>query len=65
MESSKWLWAGIGFQFGMGYTLAYFVYQIGTLLTTGSFGTGVIPGLIAVALMAGILVYLIQKQEEK
>ena len=65
MESSKWLWAGIGFQFGMGYTLAYFVYQIGTFLTTGSFGTGVIPGLIAVALMAGTLVYLIHKQDEK
>ena len=65
MESSKWLWGGIGFRSGMGYTLAYFVYQIGRLLTTGSFGTGVIPGLIAVALMAGTLVYLIHKQDEK
>ena len=65
MESKKWLWAGIGFQFGMGYTLAFFVYQIGTLLTTGSFGTGVIPGLIAVALMSARIVYLIHRKDEK
>ena len=65
MESGKWLMAGIGFQLGMGYTLAYFVYQLGTLLTTGSFGAGALPGLVAVALLAGIIVYLIQKKEEK
>lgn len=65
MESKKWLWAGIGFQFGMGYTLAFFVYQIGTLLTTGIFGTGVIPGLIAVALMSASIVYLIHRKDEK
>lgn len=64
-ESKKWLWAGIGFQFGMGYTLAFVVYQTGTLLTTGSFGTGVIPGLIAVALMSASIVYLIHRKDEK
>ncbi|PTQ85915.1 ferrous iron transport protein B [Trichococcus patagoniensis] len=65
MESSKWLWGAIGFQFGMGYTLAYFVHQIGTLLTTGRFGPGMIPGLIAVALMAAIIGYLIRKKDAK
>ena len=65
MDSRKWLWAGVGFQFGMGYTVAYFVYQVGTLLTTGSFGAGVIPGFIAVALMVGIIAYLMNKPDKK
>jgi ferrous iron transport protein B len=65
MESRKWLLAGIGFQFGMGYTVAYFVYQIGTLITTGSLGTGVVPGFLAVTLFAGILVYLIRKKDQR
>ena len=64
LESRKWLWAGIGFQFGMGYTVAFLVYQIGTLITTKSFGTGVIPGLLAVAFFAGIIVYLINRNDQ-
>ena len=65
MESKKWLWAGIGFQFGMGYTAAYLVYQIGTLITTGSFGDAVIPGLIAVGLFIGFIFYLMKKNRGK
>ncbi|MCT4563671.1 MAG: ferrous iron transport protein B [Maledivibacter sp.] len=61
MENSKWLWAGIGFQFGMGYVVAFLTYQIGTLATTGSFGRGFIPGLIAVAAMVAYVVYLVKK----
>ena len=34
MKSAKWLWAGIGLQFGTGYAVGYLVYQIGTLITT-------------------------------
>ena len=33
MKSSKWLWGGIGLQFGVGYTAGYLVYTIGTLIT--------------------------------
>ena len=65
MESKKWLWAGIGFQFGMGYTVAYFVYQIGTLITSGSFGVGVIPGFLLVSLFVAIIVHLIRKNEQR
>jgi ferrous iron transport protein B len=61
MESRKWLWAGVGFQFSMGYTVAFFVYQIGTLITTGSFGAGFVPGLLAVAVIIGILVALMHR----
>ncbi|HEY8348511.1 MAG TPA: ferrous iron transporter B [Clostridia bacterium] len=65
MGSRKWLWAAIGFQFGMGYTVAYLVNQIGTLITTGSFGAGAIPGFLAVALYAGILAYLMRRKGQR
>ena len=59
MKSKKWLWGGIGLQMGVGFSVGYLVYQIGTLITTGSFGAGFLPGLIAVLAFAGILVHLI------
>lgn len=32
MKSKKWLFGGIGLQFGIGYTVSYLVYTIGTLI---------------------------------
>lgn len=61
MESRKWLWGAISFQLGMGYTLAFLVYQIGTLATTGALGQGFLAGLIAVAVIVGTVVYLMRK----
>ena len=61
IKSKKWLLGGIALQFGTGYAVAFLVYQIGTLATTGAVGTGFIPGLIAVLVMAGIVVWLIHK----
>ena len=63
MKSAKWLWAGIGLQLGTGYTVGFLVYQIGTLITTGSVGAGFVPGLIAVAVFAVVLVHLCLKSE--
>ncbi len=57
MESPKWLFAGIGLQLGVGYVVAFFVYQIGTLITTGALGNAFIQGLIAVAVILGIIIY--------
>ncbi len=64
MQDKKWFWGGIALQFGTGYTISFFVYQIGTLITTGSVGVGFIPGLIAVGVMIGVLVYLIKKADK-
>lgn len=61
IKSKKWLFGGICLQLGVGYTLGFLVYQFGTLFTTGSFGAGFVPGLIAVLVMAGIVVALIMK----
>lgn len=65
MQDKKWLWGGIALQMGTGYVVAFLVYQIGTLITTGSLGAGFIGGLIAVLVMVGIVVWLIQKSDAK
>ncbi len=65
MESPKWLFGAIAFQLAMGYVLAFFVYQIGTLITTGAVGGGFIGGAIAVAVIAGIVIYLMHKGQQK
>lgn len=61
MQDKKWFWGGVALQFGTGYTVAFLVYQIGTLITTGSIGTGFVPGLIVVAVLVGIVAYLIRR----
>ncbi|MCH5273945.1 MAG: ferrous iron transporter B [Lachnospiraceae bacterium] len=61
IKSRKWLFCGIGLQLGTGYTVAFFVYQIGTLITTGSLGAGFVPGVAAIAVMAAIVIFLIRK----
>ena len=58
IKDRKWFFGGIGLQFATGYTVAFLVYQLGTLFTTGGFGDGFIWGLIAVAAMVGVIVYL-------
>ena len=65
MKSAKWLWGGIALQLGVGYTVGYLVYQIGTLITTGAFGVGFIPGLIALLVIVGIVALLISISNEK
>ena len=65
IRDRKWMFGGIMLQLGTGYTIGFLVYQIGTLITTGKFGAGFIPGLIAVAAMAAIVVYLISKTNKE
>lgn len=61
MQDKKWLWGGIALQIATGYTVGFLVYQIGTLITTGTLGAGFLPGLIAVAVFVVIVVALIKK----
>ncbi len=58
MKDRRWLWSGVALQLGVGYTVGFLVYQIGTLITTGSPGEGFVPGLIAVGCMVTILTAL-------
>ena len=61
MKSKGWLWSAIGLQLCTGYTVAFLVYQFGTLFTEGHFGTAFIPGLIAIAVMAVCIVAIGKK----
>ena len=64
MADRKWFWGGVALQFATGFTVAYLVFQIGTLITTGALGKGFIGGLIAVAVFVIIVVCLISKSNK-
>ena len=61
MEDKKWLWGGIGFQFGMGYVISYLTYQVGTVMTIGRVGVGFFPGLMIVVALVTIVAYLMYR----
>ena len=65
MQSKKWLWGGIALQLGTGYTIAFLVYQIGTLITTGKIGNGFVTGLIAVLVIVAVVVGLIHRTNKQ
>ena len=65
MQDKKWFWGGIALQMATGFTIGFLVYQIGTLITTGSLGAGFAPGLMAVAVFVAIITYLIVKNNQK
>ena len=67
IKSKKWLWAGIGLQFSVGYTLSFLVFFFGTLFTGGSFGAIWMPivGWAIVAVIVAIVVALIVKKNKQ
>ena len=67
MKSAKWLWGGIGLQLGVGYTVAYLVYTIGTLITSpASLNVGAaLCGLIAVVIFITIICALSHNTDKK
>ncbi len=67
IKDKKWLWGGIALQLGVGYTIGYLVYTIGTLIvdsTMLSIGA-TIGGGIFVAIFAAILVCLCVCSDKK
>ena len=65
INDRKWFWGGVALQFATGYVIAFLVYQIGTLITTGALGAGFLPGLIAVTVIVGVIVYLCANADKK
>ena len=65
IKDKKWFWGGIALQLATGYSVGYLVYQIGTLITTGSLGAGFLGGLIFVLAFAAVLVYLCVNADKK
>lgn len=56
MGSRKWLLKALAFQFGVGYTLAMLVTQVGSLIVYGAPAVGFVPSII---IIAGITIYLV------
>ncbi len=67
LKSKKWLFAGIGLQFGVGYSLGFLTYFFGTLFTGTGFAHIWMPivGWAVVAVFIGILTALIIKKNHK
>ena len=65
IKDKKWFWGGIALQLCTGYSVAFLVYQIGTLIATGSLGAGFAGGLIFVLAFAAVLVYLCLRGDKK
>ena len=63
ISSRKWFWGGVALQFGTGYTVAFLVYQIGTLVTEGTLGAGFIPGLAVVVALVAVVAVLIRRAD--
>lgn len=67
MRSRKWLIGGIGLQLGVGYTVSYLVYTIGTLITAPE-TLAVVPavlGFVGVLVIVGIVTALIINTNKK
>ncbi|MBQ9974288.1 MAG: ferrous iron transport protein B [Oscillospiraceae bacterium] len=64
INDRKWFWGGVALQFATGYTVAYLVYQIGTLITEGTVGSGFVPGLIAVIAIVAVVCRLIVRNNK-
>ena len=65
IKSRKWFWGGIALQLSTGFSIGFLVYQIGTLITTGSVGAGFWGGLSFVAAFGAVLVWLCVRAERK
>ena len=67
VSNRKWFWGGIGLQLGVGYTVGYLVYTIGTLIVAPATLSvaGVIGGGLFVLAFAGVLTYLCVQGDKK
>ena len=61
IKDRKWFWMGGGLQFATGFTVAFIVYQAGTLITTGNPGNGLVFGLLAVAIIIAVIIRMVKK----
>ena len=67
IKSKKWLFAGIGLQFAVGYTVGFLTFFFGTLITGGSFGEVWMPvvGWAVIAVIAVFIAVLIIRNNKK
>lgn len=61
MNNKKWFWFAIGYQTGLAYLVSLCIYQLGTWMTTGTFGVGTI---VAILLVIGGIYLLLRPYKE-
>ena len=61
MNNAKWFWFAIGYQCVLDYIVSLCIYQIGTLITTGTFGAGTV---VAFLFVIGLLFLLFRPYKE-
>ena len=61
MNNAKWFWFAIGYQCVLAYIVAMCIYQIGMLITTGTFGIGTV---VAFLFVIGLLYLLFRPYKE-
>lgn len=61
MNNAKWFWFAVGYQTILAYIVAMCIYQIGTLITTGTFGIGTV---VAFVFVAGFVYLLLRPYKE-
>ena len=67
IKSKKWLFAGIGLQFAVGYTVGFLVFFFGSLFTKNSLGSPWMPivGWLVVLAIVAIFAFLIIKKNKE
>ena len=67
IKSKKWLFAGIGLQFGVGYSVGFLVYFFGTLFTGADFGPAwtSILGWVVVFAFSALLAFLVIRNQKR
>ncbi|WP_367565267.1 ferrous iron transport protein B [Lacrimispora sp.] len=61
MNNTRWFWFAVGYQTILAYVASLCIYQIGNLLTTGTFGFFTV---VAFALVAGFVYLLVRPSNE-
>ncbi len=62
MNHAGWFWFAVGWQTGLAYVVSMCIYQIGTLIATGTFGVGTAVSLVCAA---GFLWLLFRPHRER
>ena len=62
MNHAGWFWFAVGWQTGLAYVVSMCIYQIGTLIATGTFGVGTAVSFVCAA---GFLWLLFRPHRER
>ena len=63
MNNVKWFWFAIGYQTILAYAASLCVYQVGTLITAGTFGIGTVVAFIIIACFLYLLFRLYKESQ--